>query len=144
VIPVENHSGQSGIGNTLWQQLIREINDCPRFATGSETDAEFILHVVIDDFSKSIGTTSPKNSDAIQAYALTSTARCTLTEKETGDEVLNQQIVRATVTVPTHPSFAESKRQADVQICSIFAKKICDLLSCAMDFSLPDHDVGTK
>jgi hypothetical protein len=144
VAPVGNRSGQAGIGSALWQQLIREISDCPGFATGSEADAEWILDVTIVDLCRAIGATSPGNSDAVRSYALTLAASCTITEKETGKEVLSPQTLQAVATLPTHPSFTEAKRQAVGQLGSILAKKICDLLSTAADPLPLSGDVAGK
>jgi hypothetical protein len=134
VAPVVNHSGHAGIGGTLRQQLIQEINTCPEFATGPAANAKFTLDVAIDDLSQTIGTTFPKNPDTVHSYTLTLTASCTLVERDTGREVLPRQALQATVVLPTHPSFTEAKRQAMVQISRSLAKKIGNLLSSTVDF----------
>jgi hypothetical protein len=133
--PIVNRSGNAGISGILWQRLIQEINMRPGFASGPASDAEWILDVSIGGFSQGIGTTSPENSDTVRSYTLTLSGTCAVSEKSTGREIMPVQTVHAAVTLPTHPSYTEAKRQAASQISGILAGKICDLLSSAWDFS---------
>ncbi|MDR2341229.1 MAG: LPS assembly lipoprotein LptE [Puniceicoccales bacterium] len=144
VAPFANCPSHAGISSIFLQQLVQEINNRPGLTAGTLEDAEFILDVNIDDFSKAIGTTSTKNSDIVQSYALTLSASCTLVERNTGKEIFSKQTAQATVTLPTHPSFIEAQRQSAGQIASILAKKVCNLLSSAMDFPEEITDTEAK
>jgi hypothetical protein len=114
----------------LWQQLVREISNCPFLRSESLPQAaDVTLAVTITGQEQSIATTSVEDSAIAESHLVTLTARCSLRDNRTDQWLFADEPVSARSHVPVRGGFVDNRYHMMPEITRDLAIRICALLN---------------
>lgn len=135
--PIRNESFAPQAQALLDQQLTLAFMEDVRVKVTREDDAEAFLSIVLVDYRTNVSATEESDTVVGRSFNLTLTAHCTLVDAQTGDALLRNIPVSATVDAFVDQGFQQSEYQAMPVLTRNLAKKIRDLTLSGWDIPKP-------
>jgi len=125
VKPIINRSFAPQAEVILADQIIEDLNRSGQVST-ADAGADTTLEVVLLDYDRGVTATRSTDTQVARAFALTLTARMTLTNNKTGEVYIEQRDVIASQQAFTEGGFIQSEYQAMPVLTRKMAKAITD------------------
>jgi hypothetical protein len=125
--PIRNESFAPQAQALLNEQLTMAFMEDARIKVAREDDAQALLSIVLTDYQTSVSATEESDTVVGQSFNLTLVARCTLVDTASGEMLLRDVPVSATVDSFVDEGFQQSEYQAIPVLTRNLAKKIRDL-----------------
>lgn len=131
--PIRNESFAPQAQALLSKQLTMTFMEDARVKVVREKDADALLSIVLTDYKTNVSATEELDTVLGRSFDLTLIARCTLVDADTGEVLLRDVPVSATVDAFVDEGFQQSEYQAMPVLTRNLAKNIRDLTLSGWD-----------
>ena len=129
VAPAMNESLAPQAQALLTEQVRNKIISDGRITLKNEDDADAVLEITICNFSTNIGTTKHTDSTVANSFNVILDGEVTLSMKDTGEVLITNHPVSASVEVLVNDEYEEAQYQAMPQVTQKLADQIYILVS---------------
>ncbi len=123
---VVNNSYAPQASNPLMVQVSTMLSQTPALTLTSLDDAQAVLEITLDDYTKNVYATRYEDTDMARAISVTLSANCTLRNLKTGEVIFKNRPFSVKNNIYNDQSFLDGEYQNMTTLTGMLARKIVD------------------
>lgn len=123
---VVNNSYAPQASNPLMTQVCTMLSQTPALTLTSLDEAQAVLEITLDDYTKSVYATRYEDTDMARAITVQLSAKCTLRNLKTGEVIFKDRPFGVKNHIFNDESFLDGEYQNMTTLTGMLARKIVD------------------